>query len=343
MSTTSNSSHRDSSATVRQLLQPLSRFLSDTQVTEIIVNTPGLVVVYRGSERGSYPVPELSTKYLTALTNALATYNGSALAPVLSVILPDGERGQIVSPPALLTGHVAINIRRHTQHTFTLDDLLSAGTFAQWRDVSISTEALAANPLLNENDLALLALKASGDIPAFLHQAVLQRRNIVIAGATRSGKTTFARALIDLVPTHERLITMEDVHELKLPRHENKVHLIYGDGAGRVSATNCIRSCMRMSPDRIFLAEIRGNEAWDYLAALNTGHPGTVTTTHANSAREAFSRLALLIKQSDAGRQLDLPTINYFLYSTLDVVLFFHEYKLKELWFDPQYAKSLTL
>ncbi len=297
-------------------------------------------------------MPELSVGHLIALKNALATYNGIGLGPVLSLILPDGERAQIVSPPALLEGRVSINIRRHTQHVFSLEDLSRSGVFDCWTSVGITPYGETGAPevpqaehaaALNQQERALLDLLRQRQAPEFLSQAVLQRRNIVIAGATGSGKTTFARALIDLVPTNERLITMEDVHELQLPKHTNKVHLLYGDTAGRISATDCIRSCMRMSPDRIFLAEIRGVEAWEYLSALNTGHPGSITTTHANGAREAFARLALLIKQSEAGRQLDLPTIRHFLYSTIDIVLFFSQYQLTQVWYDPLYAKTLTM
>ena len=353
---TSNSSpspsRRDNSSTVRQLLRPLAPFLADTAVTEIVVNTPGSAVVYRGPDRTRYVLPDLSAMHLGALTSALATYNGTGLAPVLSLMLPDGERAQIVSPPALLEGHIALNIRRHTQQIYTLEALSAQGIFEDWADMSITRSTQNATPAtpsseemasLSHDDCKLLDLLQQRRLSDFLSQAVLQRRNIVIAGATGSGKTTFARALIDLVPQDERLITMEDVHELQLPRHTNKVHLLYGDIAGRISATDCIKSCMRMSPDRIFLAEIRGVEAWEYLTALNTGHPGSITTTHANGAREAFSRLALLIKQSEGGRQLDLGTIRHFLYSTIDIVLYFAKYRLKQVWFDPSYAKSLTI
>src|SRR5690606_39814410 len=108
--------------------------------------------------------------------------------------------------------------------------------------------------------------------------------------------------------------------------------LMYGPGSGRVSATDCIGACMRLSPDRIFLTELRGPETWDYLAALNTGHPGSVTTTHANSAADAFDRLAVLIKQSPSGGRLDLATIQAFLRHTVDIVLYFERFLLRELW-----------
>jgi type IV secretion system protein VirB11 len=181
-----------------------------------------------------------------------------------------------------------------------------------------------------------MALKAAGDIPRFLHEAIQARKNLVISGATGSGKTTFARSLIDRVSIDERLVTIEDVHEIILPRHRNRVHLMYGGTRGRVSATESLAACMRLSPDRIFLAELRGPETWDYLAALNTGHPGSVTTTHANGAVDTFNRLAVLIKQSPTGGNLDLATIQTFLRHTVDIVLYFERFQLKELWFEPR-------
>jgi type IV secretion system protein VirB11 len=111
---------------------------------------------------------------------------------------------------------------------------------------------------------------------------------------------------------------------------------MYGATRGRVSPTDSLAACMRLSPDRIFLAELRGPETWDYLAALNTGHPGSVTTTHANSAADTFNRLAVLIKQSPTGGNLDLETIQAFLRQTVDIVLYFERFRLKELWFEPR-------
>lgn len=272
--------------------------------------------------------PSLTYPHLEALATALAAYNHMARSPIQSVILPDGERGQIVMPPACIDETLAINIRKHTQAAISLEELQAQGAFA-------STATNAASDI-SASDQALMTLKKAGDIPQFLHEAILARRNIVISGATGSGKTTFARSLIDRVPIDERLITIEDVHELILPRHRNRIHLMYGGTRGRVSATDSLAACMRLSPDRIFLAELRGPETWDYLAALNTGHPGSVTTTHANSAADAFDRLAILIKQSPTGGNLDLPTIQAFLRQTVDVVLHFERFRLKELWFEPK-------
>jgi len=318
----------DRSISVRTFLRPLTAHLDNPSVTEIAIVRAG---EFYTRTRGAWELqtcPSLTYPHLEALATALAAYNHMARSPIQSVILPDGERGQIVMPPACIDETLAINIRKHTQAAFSLEELQAQGAFA-------STATNAAGDA-STSDQTLTALQAAGDIPQFLHEAILARKNIVISGATGSGKTTFARSLIDRVPVDERLITIEDVHELILPRHRNRIHLMYGGTRGRVSATDSLAACMRLSPDRIFLAELRGPETWDYLAALNTGHPGSVTTTHANSAADAFDRLAILIKQSPTGGNLDLPTIQAFLRQTVDVVLHFERFRLKELWFEPK-------
>jgi len=218
----------------------------------------------------------------------------------------------------VIDGTLSINIRKHSSVVKTLDALQAEGAFDKWVDVS---EPPADSALLSLQDQALLELKSQRRMREFLECAIQYCRNVIVAGKTGSGKTTFARSLIECVPTAERILTIEDVHELFLPNHPNRVHMIYGIGAGRMSASDCIAAALRSSPDRIFLSELRGAEAWDYLNALNTGHPGSVTTTHANSARDTYRRVALLIKQSVAGSQMEVETILRYLYSTLDISL----------------------
>ncbi len=321
----------DRAIAVNTFLRPLAAHLENPAVTEIAIVRPGELYTREQGAWHLHDCPALTYPHLEALATALAAYNHMAKAPILSVLLPGGERGQIVQPPACLDGTMAINIRKHSQAVFTLDALQAQGAFDDVTDT-----AAEATGSLSTVDQALLDLKAAGDIPAFLHAAVQARKNLVVSGATGSGKTTFARSLIDRVPVDERLITIEDVHELILPRHRNRIHLMYGGTRGRVSATDSLAACMRLSPDRIFLAELRGPETWDYLAALNTGHPGSVTTTHANGAADTFDRLAVLIKQSSTGGNLDLETIQAFLRQTVDIVLYFERFRLKELWFAPR-------
>jgi type IV secretion system protein VirB11 len=135
-------------------------------------------------------------------------------------------------------------------------------------------------------------------------------------------------------------VTIEDVHELALPAHPNRVHLLYGDGSGRMTSEACLAACMRLSPDRIFLAELRGSEAWEYVLSLNTGHPGSLTTTHANGAVQVFERIASLIKNSEVGRGLDAAEIRRVLHGTLDVVLFMADRRVTEVFFDPLFARK---
>lgn len=345
---TLNPPANDNSLVVRRHLEPIQPYLDDPEVTEVIINRPGSMFVYRGGKRAEVDKPELTSKHIDGLIRGLATYNGLREQPIMSVVLPGQQRGQIVKPPAIIDGTVAINIRTNRRLTKTLEQLSDEGAFAVYRDVSpsemLSNAGSGASPpgerLLTEDDKVLLELKRNGHIAEFLEQAILRRKNIVIAGATGSGKTLVTRSIIERIPKTERIITIEDVHELFLPDYPNRVHLLYGSSVGRVSATECIRACMRMTPDRIFLAELRGDEAWEYLQALNTGHPGSITTTHANDAKDTFNRLALLIKQSPVGQMMDLQTIRWFLYTTIDVVLFFSQYRLREIWFDPLFART---
>jgi type IV secretion system protein VirB11 len=124
---------------------------------------------------------------------------------------------------------------------------------------------------------------------------------------------------------------------LFLRDHPNKVHLFYGrEQKEGVSAKQALASCLRMKPDRILLAELRGDESWDYIKSINTGHPGSITTMHANGAWEAFDQLTALVKDSPSGAHLDTSHIRHRLLSTIDVVLFYSRWKLKEVWFDPE-------
>lgn len=352
MSTTSarsNVTRPANDETLRQLMRPLDPFLNDSDVTEVGINKAGEVLTKTFSGWQHHEVEVLTASYLMALANAVIVYNGVQPKSRVSVIYPDGQRGEIVMPPAVIDGSVAFAIRKHSMVVKTTIELEAEGAFSEFKDVSFNRpSAVERARLLDVHDFTrlepfeaeLLRLKEEGTIREFLESCVINKRNIIIAGKTASGKTTFARSLIEIVPNDERIITIEDVHELFLENHPNRVHMLYGYGAGRITADECLTSCMRLSPDRIFLAELRGNEAWEYLNSLNTGHPGSITTTHANNALQTFERVATLIKKSDVGRQLDMEMIKLVLYTTIDVVLFFKDRKLQEVFYDPIFAKS---
>lgn len=334
---------------IQQLLRPLMPYLEQREVTELTINKPGEVWTKTWAGWTPHEVTELTNTYLQALSTALIVYNHIGPKSVVSVILPDGQRGQIVQPPACIEGTLSLTIRKHAPTVKDLTQLETEGAFQNVCDVSFNKPtAPAAKSYLDAPDfkrlepyeVELLELKRENRMVDFLKKAVQEKRNMVIAGKTGSGKTTFARSLIEVVPTDERLITIEDVHELALTRHPNRVHMLYGYGPGRITADECLASCMRQSPDRIFLAELRGNEAWEYLNSLNTGHPGSITTVHANNALQTFERIATLIKKSEVGRQLEIDMIKRVLYTTLDVVLYFKDRKLTEIFYDPIFSKT---
>jgi type IV secretion system protein VirB11 len=312
------------------------------------VNRPGRVFTRGGSLWQEHAVPELTHEYLDSLIRALAVFNGLPMGPMLTVILPGGQRGQVVREPACVRGFTPVVIRKHAPAAFGLEELASKGVFERARDVSfhrpteeevVRLMAEAGFERLEEGEARLLTLKREGALEEFCREAVLLRRNIVIAGKTFSGKTTLGRALIAEVPIDERVVTIEDVHEMELG-NPNHVALLYGEGEGRESADACLTASMRLSPDRIFLAELRGKEAWQYVMGLNTGHPGSVTTTHANSATAAFERIASLIKNSEVGPGLERSEIRRELHQALDVVLYMAEWKVTEVFYDPIFKRE---
>lgn len=191
-----------------------------------------------------------------------------------------------------------------------------------WRREFFS-KTRAANDGASTQDQGLLALYRAGRFKEFLRQAVISRKNIIISGATGSGKTTLSKALIKHIPEHERIISIEDTPELIIPQ-PNHVRLFYSKGAQGLSGAGpkeLLESCLRMRPDRILLQELRDGTAFYYVRNVNSGHPGSITTVHADSTKLAFQQLTLLMKESEGGRNLDRDDIDKLLRVSIDVIV----------------------
>lgn len=320
-------------------LEPINGFLNDADlgVTELCINRPGEIWVECRKGWVRYNAPELTLDACMQICKLIASSNGASLIdgpPVLSATLPTKERVQIVIPPACSEGTVSITIRKPSLLDFSLDELEQQGAFEGIQD---ATDDLM--PFEHE----LLRLKKEGQFKEFMKLAVTSHRNIIIGGATGSGKTTFTKSLIRHIDRSERVITIEDAHELFLSDHPNKVHLFYKKVDGSTfTSQDALASCMRMKPDRILLAELRGAETLDYIDSLNTGHPGSISTIHANSAKDVFSRLTSLILRGSGGASLDEKYIYDMCLRTIDVVMFYERKKLKEIYYDP-YAKRSNM
>ena len=317
-------------------LRALRPLLSRNDVTELCINHPGVAFLETTDGWQREPIPFADFEWCLRLAKLVANSTRQRVdgeSPLLTASLPSGERIQIVLPPATSAGCVAISIRRPSDQVWSIDELAGKGIFRATRS---ATEALDAT----EEQLARL-LEAE-EYESFMRLAVRSRRNILVSGPTGSGKTTWTKALIREIPSEERLITIEDAQELVLDRHPNHVRLFYSkddQGLSKVTPKQLLESCLRMKPDRILLAELRAEEAFDYLRNVNSGHPGSITSVHAASAALAFEQLVLLVKQSRAGAELPRADIKELLYLLVDVVIQFgverHQRFIKEIWFDP--------
>jgi len=318
-------------------LRALRPLLANAEVMELCINRPmeAFLETREGWQRESLPFADFEWCSRLAKLVANSTQQRiDAAAPLLSASLPTGERIQIVMPPATTAGCVAITIRRPADKVWSIEELGRRGIFRGTRK---------AGQKLDDTEEQLLSLLASSEYEAFMRLAVRSRKNILVSGPTGSGKTTWTKALIREIPSNERLVTIEDAKELVLDRHPNHVRLFYSkddQGVARVTPKQLLESCLRMKPDRILLAELRAEEAFDYLRNVNSGHPGSITSVHATSAELAFEQLVLLVKQNPGGRELARSDIKSLLYLLIDVVIQFgvesHERFIREIWYDPQ-------
>lgn len=314
--------------TVRQMMGKLGLTNALQQdITELAINKPGGHWIEGASGWLFVENPALSLQALQGLCTAIAVYNKKDVNqanPIVSLTLPDGERCQIVVPPACEAGTISMTIRKPSASRFSLVDYANSGRLKP----SIATLIDAIQPW----EAQLLERLHAGQLTPFFEEAVAHRLNIVTVGGTGSGKTTFSKTMIDLYPRNRRMCTVEDAHELDTPNHPNSLHLFFGP---TVTAKAILASCMRMKPDHIFITELRGDEAWDYLMALKSGHSGSVTSIHANDCRGALYKIGSYIKQSEVGQSLDFSYIMQEVMTTIDIVVFFEKTYLKEIYYDP--------
>jgi len=297
-------------------LKPLQRFLVMPNVTEISINKPKEVFVEENGEIVRHDMPELTFERLMSLATLIASKNGQSInetTPLLSGSLPGGERVQLVIPPCVEPHHVALSIRKPTVMNFSLDVYEKSGAFDSvtvTQDLTVTAE-----------DRELAELLKAGKKSEFIRKAVAYRKNIIVSGGTSTGKTTFTNAIVKLVSAQERLITIEDTRETVLEQ-PNVLHLLASkgnQGTAKVNIQDLLEACLRLRPDRLFLSELRGAEAFSYLRAVNTGHPGSISTLHADTPRGAYEQLVLMVTQ--AGLGLSRSEILEYIHSVVEIVI----------------------
>jgi type IV secretion system protein VirB11 len=294
-------------------------YIASNEVTEICINRPGEVWLESRGRWQCVQVPgmtfERARQFCVAIVNESNT--GQRITdtdPVVSLTFPTGQRAQFVIPPACAPGTVSITIRLPSHQTRSLDQYQQDGFFER---------VLEGAPSLTEHDQELLELRSQRRYADFFRKAVHYKKNIVVAGATGSGKTTFMKALVNHIPEDERLVTIEDARELFITQ-PNVVHLLYskgGQSTANVTAKSCMEACLRMKPDRIILAELRGDESFYFIRNCASGHPGSITSCHAGSIGQTWDQLALMVKASAEGSGLEFAVIKRLLQLTIDVVV----------------------
>jgi type IV secretion system protein VirB11 len=305
----------NSYAALETFLLPFHTLFAEKGVSEISINSPGETWIENRGEMRMEKIPELDLTHLKNLGKLVAQSTEqiiSAEKPLLSATLPNGYRIQFVFPPACEVGKVILSIRKGAVTPFTLEDYEKMGAFSQ------TSSIVKKNP----SDDILLKLLKNGQIKEFLRSAVKFKKNIIISGGTSTGKTTFANAIFLEIPSEERLITVEDAREVQLPHNKNRVHLLAsrgGQGLAKVTTQDLIEACLRLRPDRIIVGELRGAEAFGFLRAVNTGHPGSVSTLHADSPEMAFEQLKLMVMQAGLGMPPD--EVKTYVQSVIDIVV----------------------
>jgi type IV secretion system protein VirB11 len=322
---------------LKSYLAPLETWLSKPEVTDILVNRPGEVwIETAGGETVCLPAPDLTEVVLQRLARQVAATSHQGVnreQPLLSASLPDGARVQIIAPPATRHG-LALAVRKHTISDMSVAELAETGLFDRVSDAHHEAAA----------DRELKEILGRGDLAAFLSRAVQLKKPIVLSGGTSSGKTTLLNALIKEIDKRERLIVIEDAPEVRLD-HPNAIGLISvrGElGEARIGVEELLQASLRMRPDRILLGELRGKEAFAFLRAVNTGHPGSITTVHADSPEGAIDQISMLALMS--GIDVGWAAIQTYARQVIDVIVQLKRNDgrrvISEILFDPSDKQS---
>lgn len=296
-------------------LTPLKRYFAQEGVSEISINRPKELWVEVYGDMYRDEIPEFDIDHLKALARLVAQSTSQKVSeesPLLSASLPEGYRIQVVFPPACEVGTIAMSIRKQVIVDFDLDKYEALGAF----------QATAVRHEEDKLDGQLRQLLDAGSVKDFIKMAVRGKKNIIISGGTSTGKTTFMNAALKEIPIAERIITCEDAREIDIKHLPNRVHLLAskgGQGRAQVTTQDLIEACLRLRPDRIIVGELRGKEAFSYLRAVNTGHPGSVSTLHADSPALAMEQLILMVMQ--AGLGITREQIKQYVENVIDVII----------------------
>lgn len=320
-------------AALNTFLEPIYNLLENPNVNEICINEPFGCWVETKGDHTYHKLPSFDMNYLLSLGRLVAQSTNQMIStekPILGGTLPNGYRVQVVFPPAIEQGTICYAIRKPSTLNYSLDDYEAMGAF---KDASFGKKA-------NPYDDELRELYEKNEIKDFLRLAVKAKKNIIISGGTSSGKTTFASALYREIPHDERLITIEDAREIKLDQ-PNKLHLLAskgGQGLAKVSTQDLIEACLRLAPSRIIVGELRGAEAFSYIRAVNTGHPGSIATLHADNPRLAMEQLCLMVMQ--AGMGMSRQEIKNYIMQVVEIIVQLKKGAkgvryVSELFFDP--------
>ena len=293
-------------------LAPLAAYLGRGDVTDLYINRPGELWLDTRDGAERHDVSALDDASLWRLARQIAASTDQGINrehPLLAATLPDGARVQICAPPAT-RGNLIVAIRKHNMPDLRLTDYEEAGAFARVGEAALKRRA---------TDDMLAALLREGRTFDFLKAAVQTRQTIVISGGTGTGKTTFLNALLKEASDRERFVLIEDTPEIQL-HHQNAVGLVAVRGKlGEASVTpaDLVEAALRLRPDRIVMGEVRGAEAISWLRAVGTGHPGSITTVHANSPDGAIEQLAMM--SMSAGTELGRSEVVDYIRATVDV------------------------